>query len=273
MSSHCALTRKSGAFVKSHLLPRAFTDKALDQLARIEFGAEGQRPTLKYTSWFDSKLVTCDGEIILSKYDDEAAKELRRLGLTWRYFPTTQAATRHSILESFEYIEVKSQKTNELRMFFLSVLWRFTASRLPRFRDMKLDPGHQERLRQIVAREVDPLPHDFPAVLVLMTTKGQPQVQSPYPDIMAVPAFGDFKGDTLEIFRFFFDGLIVHMGRRPADSKLFDAWSPRVVGSDDALRIIGRSYEGSFQETNIAALQHQLHQQWPDDARRIYGAI
>lgn len=157
-------------------------------------------------------------------------------------------------------------------MFFLSVLWRSAASTRIQFSEIRLPSAQLEYLRQIVAGETDPADRDWPAVLILLTTKGEPQILAPMAHEIDMGSLG-FDLPAVHIFRFFFDGLIVHMGREPADDTLLDNWGGRVVGVDSGLVLIGRPYEKSSQEDNIYQLQYEMLREHPEDAGKIYQAL
>ena len=96
MSITCKLTRKVGRGVKSYIIPRAFVDKNLDKITRIQSG-NGYRPELLHTGWYDNSIVTREGEDILSRIDSEGATEIARLGLAWRHHPISGAVERISL--------------------------------------------------------------------------------------------------------------------------------------------------------------------------------
>ncbi len=266
----CKLTGEHGTFVKSHIIPRAFSDKNLDKLNRIEFG---QRPSRRTTSWYDDQLVTSRGEGKLAAYDTLAASELKKFGLCWRYLPVSEKVKRTSFGLEFEFLEAEGADVIGLRLFFLSLLWRAAASRRPEFREIRLDVGSMRKLRRIVNGEVMPHPTDFPMTLVLLTTKGQPQNLTPLRQRMDVPQFASGLPRDVKIFRFFIDGLIIHFGRKSLDAKLYEAWSKRSVGASDTLTLIGRPYEDSSQEHNLNLLQDELQRDWPEAADRIYRSL
>jgi hypothetical protein len=62
----CKLTGKSGKFVKSHLIPQAFTKPSVPGNFFIT-GGQGRRPKSNWSSWYDEQLVVQEGEDILSK--------------------------------------------------------------------------------------------------------------------------------------------------------------------------------------------------------------
>ena len=76
------LTHRPGAFVKSHLLPEALTRPTVAGAALIQY-VEGRRPGQRWTSWYDSELVTRDGEDVLSALDTWAIAAMRAQKLAW----------------------------------------------------------------------------------------------------------------------------------------------------------------------------------------------
>jgi hypothetical protein len=110
-------------------------------------------------------------------------------------------------------------------------------------------------------------------VIVLLTTKGQPQNLTPLRQRIAIPQLAPGLLREIKIFRIFLDGLIVHIGRKSMDSKLLRAWKPRAVGLNNYLTLIGRPYEGSAQERNLALLEIELAQHWPSDAAKIFRVL
>ncbi len=271
----CKLTGTVGPFIKSHIIPRALSDNALDKTARIQYGGGDTRPSLKYTSWYDQELVTDEGEQKLAKFDDDAIKEFRRLGLVWRFFPPkSESWERHQITGTdSEFITIRNTPSKEMRMFFLSLLWRAATSRREEFREIRLDVISREKLRKIVAGEVQPHDTDFPCVLVLMTTIGRSQVHSPLRSRLDIPEIFPGARNSEKIFRFFLDGLIVHIGRKSMDLGLSERWKYRNVGLSQDLTLIGRPYENSRQEKMIDSLEEELDQKWPEHAEKIYGVI
>lgn len=271
---HCRLTGAKGVLVKSHIVPRFLADKTLGQAHRIQFGEAG-RPRLLFNSWVDSTIVVAKGETRLADIDTAAAKIFRRLGLTWRHFPLTANATRTPVGVydcDFITIPIAIEDAAALRLFFLSVLWRSAVSARTEFSEISLDEDSTEKLRRIVLGVDTPNDADFPSVLVLLTSAGEPQIQSPLAQTINMEALG-FNLPNVPIFRFFFDGLIVHMGRELKDEALLEAWGPRVVGTRPELMAIGRPYDGSSQETNLHLLKNTLLEEHPEQAFRIYRKL
>lgn len=269
----CLLLGTEGPFLQSHILPRFIADKALGQAHRVEMGERGARPKLVFNSWIDPELCGQKGESRLSDIDNAASEVFQKHGLSWRHFPLAEAGQRLTLDDNgIELIELFDVDTKVLRLFFLSVLWRCAASTRVQFAEIHLLPSELEYLRQIVAGECEPADSDWPAVLVLLTTRGEPQIQAPIAQEIDMRSLG-FDLPSLPIFRFFFDGLIVHMGREAADVCLLDKWGKRVVGLNDSLILIGRPYANSSQESNIYHLQHEMLREHAEDAAKIYRTL
>jgi hypothetical protein len=270
----CALTGKPGKFVRCHIVPRAFTDRNLDQTPRIEFGENRERPGLRYTSWYDDNLVTEEGEKRLAELDNLAVIQLKKFGLCWRFFPISPLVQRDRIGDTeFELLLVQGADTKGLRVFLLSLLWRAVMTSRPEFREIRVDFESRQKLRKIVRGEVTPNPADFPTTVLLLTTKGRPHNHTPLRDRMLVPQLTAGSRKEIKMVRFFLDGLIVHMGRRKMDERLLEAWGKRAVGVNDDLILIGRPYEGSFQQANLIALEDELDAKWPEESTRIYSIL
>jgi hypothetical protein len=78
----CKLTGVEGSFVKSHLLPNALTRQSIPGGPFIQ-GGDGEAPERRWTSWYDTALVTEEGEAVLSELDNWAIAQLRSHRLVW----------------------------------------------------------------------------------------------------------------------------------------------------------------------------------------------
>jgi hypothetical protein len=76
-------------------------------------------------------------------------------------------------------ITVPKANSKNLRLFFLSLLWRAAQTKHAGFREIRMDPLSLEKLRKIVNGDIEGHPSDFPIVLVLLTTAGPPQNLTP----------------------------------------------------------------------------------------------
>jgi hypothetical protein len=261
--------------VKAHIIPRAYSNLNLDKNIRVELGQFGKRPKIRHDSWFDTKLVTAEGEKLLAKHDFAFAKQAGRFGFCWRHHPVKgfDAASDKDPVFGGQIYTFKNVDAKAVRIFFLSLLWRAVCTDLPGFKEIRVDVISREKLRKIVAGEVPAHDADFPISLVALTSRGQPQNLSPIRSKIAIPQISDGLRSSLKIFRFFVDGLVAHIGRKSMDFDLRNCWRNRVLGVDFPTIIIGRPYEGSWQEQNLEFLQEEFVRDWPDDASRIYRKI
>src|SRR5271166_5468519 len=62
----CKLTMMRGRYVKAHIIPEALTETSWMGQPLTQKGRNG-RHIRRWTSWYDNRLVTADGEAILAK--------------------------------------------------------------------------------------------------------------------------------------------------------------------------------------------------------------
>ena len=179
----CKLTKNSGLFVRSHLLPKALTRRAVPNRHFIT-GGPGRRPKRSWSSWYDEELVIRKGEDILERYDTWGIRELRRLKVVWSGWPDASSVPVDMWFgpkpQGFGLRKVECADPDRLRLFFLSLLWRAAATSLPDYTDIRLEPDELERLRVMVLTG-DPKPLDFyPTSLFQLVSKGRPHNSGPY---------------------------------------------------------------------------------------------
>src|SRR5689334_22772129 len=78
----CKLTGMSGRLVRSHLIPNALTRLSRTGSPFIQ-GGDGEPPERRWSSWYDTQLVTEEGEEILALLDNWAISTLRAHRLVW----------------------------------------------------------------------------------------------------------------------------------------------------------------------------------------------
>src|SRR5208337_2129315 len=78
----CKLTGTHGRYVDAHIIPEALTETLWKGKPLIQIGRHGRR-IKRWTTWYDRKLVTAEGEAILAKYDDWAINFFRQKKLIW----------------------------------------------------------------------------------------------------------------------------------------------------------------------------------------------
>jgi len=248
----CKLTLKSGQFVRSHLLPLALTGARIRGAPLIQFNS-GKRPSRKWSSWYDERLVTRDGEDILSGLDNWAIAALRLHSLVWSgWGKATALPPTHAIPQVVDFLGarfVSGVDFARLRLFLLSLLWRAAATARGEFSEVIIPEEHLELLRRALIDDTMPDEEFYPAALTQLSTKGIKQNLVPLAQMMPIPNLegGDVK--IRPIFRFYFDGLVVHFHR--STSGLVDEIRPFAVGASDTLVVPLISYERSFQRENL----------------------
>jgi hypothetical protein len=249
----CKLTRKRGVFVKSHIIPKAFTRPSVSGNYFVQ-GGDSKPPKKRWDSWYDKKLVIRRGEDVLSEYDDFAVEELRRLKLVWQSWePTddfTSSITSVHGMPSFGLRKVICKDKSKLRLFFLSLLWRAASTHLTEFSNIKLNKDEIEKIRKMLINR-DPGTLDFyPTTLLQISSKGH--IHNFIPIVLDnVFDIGSGKTCRHHVFRFYFDGLIAHI-HHPTSSIV--GCKPFIVGCDEELIIQQQLYEDSFQRANLQQL-------------------
>jgi len=139
----------------------------------------------------------------------------------------------------------------KLRLFYLSLLWRAAASRLPEFADVQLDPIALERLRvMVLTSHIDP-PDFFPISLIQLSTRGVTHNQVV---IQQVKTQGGMMGLPLEyvpFFRIYIDGLVAHLGTGTYSQADVADLGPLIVGNEKDLVISTVIFQGSTQLRNL----------------------
>jgi hypothetical protein len=146
----CQLTGSRGPFVRAHIIPAALTKPEYAGAPLVQ-GSVEYRPVRRWTSWYDTQLVTQEGETILRDYDTWAIRELRKQKLVWSGWGKRSVLDEpeHRTIRSTPYgvRVIKGIDLPRLRGFFLSLLWRAAATKLPEFVEVVLSNEDLERLR------------------------------------------------------------------------------------------------------------------------------
>ena len=122
----CKLTRSEGKFVRAHVIPSALTPPEVKGAALHQSGL-GRQAVKRWTSWYDPKLVTAEGEAALRDLDTWAIQELRGHKLTWSSWgddAELSAPDHRPVLpdEGWGLREITISDPDRLRLFFLSLL-------------------------------------------------------------------------------------------------------------------------------------------------------
>jgi hypothetical protein len=250
----CKLTLQAGPLVDSHILPEALTRPSIRGNALYQYGNEG-RPTRRWSSWYDSQLVTAEGEKYLAELDTWAISALREHKLVWSgWGDETSLGSQHRKLNGFLGVrEISGLDTRRLRSFFHSLLWRAAASERFEFQDIVVSDADLELLRQAITGSVDPPLSFYPTQLTQLSTKGVMHNQTPIQDVkyvpnLEVPSAPPYK---LPTFRFYFDGLIAHMHRALPVAYSAEKLGNLVVGSSSDLVLSTVTFEDSLQACDM----------------------
>jgi hypothetical protein len=248
----CALTLKEGKYVDSHIIPKALTkaDGLAPGLTQYQFGKIEKR----FSSWYDPALVIREGEDILSAYDSWGIKKLRELRLVWSgWGHQTEIIDQHKIHDKFGIRLISGHDWKNLRVFFLSILWRAAASKRVEFKEITIPNNELELLRKMV---VDGNPESlffYPITLTQISTRGLNHNHGPIADRMKIPSLKETgKPWFMPYFRFYMDGLIVNFSRLSEEKNKYLNLGSQWVGSDkENLLISTVSWDISSQKLNM----------------------
>lgn len=267
----CRLTGEKGKPVKSHLIPRALAPPKPNGLVTEQFG-NGERPVRRRDSWYDRNLVTAKGEKILESLDDFAIKELRETRLVWQSWdsnvlPNTQqneaiAGTPYSVRS------ISFSDGERMRIFFLSLLWRATETDLREFNEISIRNSQRRKLRQILLDHAEPPDDFFPVTLTQLSTIGPSHNQSPIADYKRIPRLGSRSYKEMKIFRFYFDGLVVHFHREPGPQDMAGLGN-QIVARNAETTVITVPFEASWQKENLDNLIEESEALFPGQLPNI----
>jgi hypothetical protein len=262
----CSLTKRRGKFVNAHLIPKALTKPAVAGFPFVE-NLSGSRPTRKWSSWYDNRLVTAEGEAVLAALDNWAIPELRKHKLVWSGWGPLQSLPHghdHNPMGNtgFGLRKVSGLDANRLRLFFLSLLWRAAASTHYGFAEIKLPPQELENLGEMLLTNDPGAPSYFSIQLTQISTLGPAQNLTPIARTKTIPAVGEVQEHSRPYFRFYFEGLVthIHLDSEYESHKL----GPLVLGQEESITITMVTYEMSFQRHNLMNLMAEAHTNWPD---------
>jgi hypothetical protein len=205
----CALTLEGGVFVRSHILPKALTGIGEGGKKATEHGLGHLRPKRRPPGWYDEALVTKKGEDILARVDNNGIRELRDCGLIWSS-ENSNSIAREVLDDSAGtgLARIYSKHPERLRLFFLSLLWRASASRVSSMEHHQLPEDNEERLRELTATENIGAPNEFRIYLTLITGERFPHNHTPIREAM------EFGGRQIMTSRIYLDGLIARLSDR-----------------------------------------------------------
>lgn len=209
----CQLTGSEGRFVDSHLIPLALTRLSRTGEKYIETGI-GYGTKSRSNSWYDSQLVTREGENVLAAIDTRGIDALRRYKLVWSGWGNIE-----ELISEFDPLEqgigvrqIELVHAEDLQIFFLSLLWRAAATARREFADVSLPAATLEDLRQRVLHQSAGSFEDYPIQLFQLTSRGVKHNRTPILERKRMPlAAAAGWGKEIEYARFYFDGLTSHI--------------------------------------------------------------
>ena len=154
-------------------------------------------------------------------------------------------------MSAVSLIVLEGVNRGRLRLFFLTLLWRAAATTLPEFSEVELPSGDLEHLRQMICLgNVEPISF-YPAQLTQLSTIGVIHNHAPIAQIKKIPSLDSTPPRDMPIFRFYFDGLIVHIHRHSSDDGYTADIGNFIVGAEETLLINTQTYEKSYQQLNL----------------------
>lgn len=256
-TNRCALTGLPGSFVKCHIIPQAFTKPSIKGEALYQ-STKGRGERRRWSSWYDKKLVTREGEDILSSIDNKAVNQLRKHQLVWSGWAgfRPRIESLGPLMADHGYRKVYDINSEPIIRFALSVAWRAAASSMPDMDNVTLTPEIQDMLKEYVLGAEIKGPSKFPVSLIQISSLGEIHNQSPYTDEKKFIDLDNKNRDPLKIIRVYMDGLIfhVHISPIPADD-LSD--NSIFLGTSDHVMVTTISYEASFQYENLLHLMRE----------------
>ena len=137
-------------------------------------------------------MVVRKGEDVLRDYDTWGIRELRKHQLVWSGFdktgvlPDRIGPTGYS--HGFRNIVGIDQR--RLRLFLMSLLWRWGASKRKEAAGIDLPPDDLEKLRLMLLNEDTGLHSFYPTVLVQLSTIGPAHNHAPCKDETPIGEYG-----------------------------------------------------------------------------------
>jgi hypothetical protein len=265
----CSLTGLSGQYVRCHLIPKSLTRLPTRGNHRIEAG-ERRRPIGRFDSWYDEELVVTKGEQILERLDDWAVKTLRENKLIWSGWQSNEELTIGDLTPAGNFFRtIHGINGSRLRLFFLSLLWRAGATKRKEFDDIQLSKGDLEILRQSISNGTPPDPNFYPVTLIQLSSKWDAHNQTPIRRSMVSHEEIGLSQESLDYFRFYFDGLITYFYIPGQNTPTVDQLGPIAVGNGEDLLITSVPFEKPWHSNNLRRMNAETEQTWPGVAMSI----
>lgn len=267
MNGICKLTKKEGAFVKCHLMPKALTRPSRPGSPFLQSGS-GSRPIRRWDSWYDTNLVTREGEDILSTIDDAGIAELREHGLLWSGRQSLATGPSPDLFDRESGVGtrvISGVDIHALRMFFLSLLWRCAASKRSEVSAIELPERDLEKLRLMIVEDRHTPIAAYPFTLTQLLEVGPIHNFAPVATTIPSVEIDGQVSQPIPVFRFYLDGLIANIvrdGSGYGEGMQFNEKEHRMF-------VITARTATSFQILNLTESVIETELQWPNVATKI----
>jgi hypothetical protein len=156
-----------------------------------------------------------------------------------------------------------------LRLFLLSLLWRAAATSRPEFRDVVLPPDDLIEIARMLIENDSGLVTFYPVQLFQLSTKGVPHSMAPFVRTAVLPASEGHPEYKIPHFRFYLDGLIVHIHVPPFNDRATASLGGLILGAREELGVITVTSERSFQHETLQRAAIEAERNWPDVMRKL----
>lgn len=278
----CALLGTEGVYAKSHLIPLALTSPGEKGIKLIEAG-RGSRPIRRPTGWYDYKLCTHEGELALRDVDTKGIEVLRKHKLIWgswkpkamNYHGDDLQPSPTSSDISYRLIDIPEEEANSLKIFLLSIIWRFLKSTREEFSYLENIGLDLNEIAEHIVSKSAPAMDTYPICLHQFITRGVPHNHSPTIQEMNLEINGSTQ--SIPYYRIYFDGLVAHLYMR-LEPRLVESASyddnPKAsiyVADREKLVVFTRDFYESKQHHDMAREIIETTQFWPKESERVGG--
>jgi hypothetical protein len=196
--------------------------------------------------------VTEAGELILRDLDNWAIHYLRSQRLVWSgWGAMVQLPVQELGFNGWGFRKIDVPDPKKLRLFLLSLLWRAAATEMFEFSEVTMPSDHLERLRRMILGDGEESEAFYPATFTQLSTMGIIHNHGAIAQSKTIPAYDDEPSRIVPIFRFYFDGLIVHFHRQAEDNGYTRQLGSHVAGQENELVLSTITFERSFQLENL----------------------
>jgi hypothetical protein len=266
----CKLTGNTGKFVDAHLIPKALTKP--EKGPPFIHSIVGLRPVRRWSGFYDSNLVTQQGENILASLDAKAISVIRKHKLIWTSWGQAQILPQEQKLIPGTFWGIRT--INELdqkclRLFFLSLLWRAATTARTEFAEVVLPPDDLEQLRLMLITNDPGSLSFYPMYLVQHSSKGPVHMATPIAINKKVRSPDGKVEQVIPIFRFYFDGLMLHIHRNANDVDQLKQLGPTIIGAGKNLSVITIPYENSYEDRSFSRVIDETATKWLDLVKKF----